>query len=255
MNTRMDTTCSTGLRSPSQITRRVTESWARENLYCVACEADRVTPLPHNSKARDFTCAKCSAAYQLKSLKTWSDRRVPDAGYDAMMQALRSDVVPNLLVMQYTDNWLVHRLLLIPSFFFSPSAVERRKPLTSTARRDGWIGCNILLSEIAEDGKIPVILQGAPVAPAVVREQYEAVRPLAEIHTATRGWTLDVLRMVRRLGQRRFALNDMYAYERDLCALYPNNRNVRAKIRQQLQVLRDLGFIGFEGKGWYYLQR
>lgn len=251
----MDMTCAMGLRSQCQIVRRVTETWASENLYCVACEADRVTPLPRNSKAKDFTCAKCSAAYQLKSLKTWSDRRVPDAAYDTMMQALRSDAVPNLLVMQYTGDWLVNRLLLIPSFFFSPSAVVRRKPLSSTARRAGWIGCNILLSEIAEDGKIPVISQGIPVAPSIVREQYAAVRPLADVCSATRGWTLDVLRMVRRLGQRRFALSDMYAYEHDFQALYPRNRNVRAKIRQQLQVLRDLGFIGFEGKGWYYAHR
>ncbi len=34
---------------------------------------------------------------------------------------------------------------------------------------------------------------------------------------------------------------------------YPNNKNVRPKIRQQLQVLRDLGLIEFEGQGKYTL--
>ena len=33
--------------------------------------------------------------------------------------------------------------------------------------------------------------------------------------------------------------------------LNPQNHNVEAKIRQQLQILRDLGFIEFLGKGQY----
>jgi hypothetical protein len=31
--------------------------------------------------------------------------------------------------------------------------------------------------------------------------------------------------------------------------LHPDNRHVRDKTRQQLQVLRDLGFVGFLGRG------
>lgn len=32
---------------------------------------------------------------------------------------------------------------------------------------------------------------------------------------------------------------------------YRNNRNIEAKIRQQLQYLRDLGLVKFEGNGVY----
>ena len=34
-------------------------------------------------------------------------------------------------------------------------------------------------------------------------------------------------------------------------ALHPDNRHVRDKIRQQLQVLRDLGLVEFLGRGRY----
>ncbi len=34
-----------------------------------------------------------------------------------------------------------------------------------------------------------------------------------------------------------------------LSALYPDNHNVRPKIRQQLQVLRDRGWLSFGGRG------
>jgi len=36
-----------------------------------------------------------------------------------------------------------------------------------------------------------------------------------------------------------------------LKALHPQNQNVRAKIRQQLQILRDLGLLDFISLGEY----
>ena len=40
-----------------------------------------------------------------------------------------------------------------------------------------------------------------------------------------------------------FTNADIYAFERELAALHPDNRHIRDKIRQQLQVLRDTGFL------------
>jgi len=242
-------------KSRSQMARSVTEKWAADNLYCVACESDRVACHPPNTEAVDFTCKECSAAYQLKAMRVWNERRIPDAGYNAMMRALEGDAVPNLLVMQYDTAWLVHKLLVIPSFFFSPAAVQKRKPLGQNARRAGWVGCNILLSEIAAEGKIFVISDGTPISPQIVRERYASIRPLASVHARNRGWTLDVLRMVRQLGRKRFSLQDVYGFEEALSTIYPSNKNVKPKIRQQLQILRDLNFICFAGRGEYELLR
>lgn len=255
MNICMDSTYAAGFKSRSQMARKVTEKWAEENLYCMSCESDRVECRPPNSEAVDFTCKKCSAAYQLKAMKVWNERRIPDAGYNAMMRALESDTVPNLLVMQYDATWSVRRLLLVPSFFFSPAAVQKRKPLGPHARRAGWVGCNILLSEISAEGKIPIISDGRPILPRIVRERYAAIRPIASIHARNRGWTLDVLRMTQQLGRKHFCLQDVYAFEKTLSAIYPDNKNIKPKIRQQLQVLRDLGFIRFSGRGTYELLR
>ena len=56
--------------------------------------------------------------------------------------AIREDRTPNLLLMRYAlATWEVRDLLLIPSFMFSESAVIKRKLLSSTARRAGWVGC------------------------------------------------------------------------------------------------------------------
>jgi type II restriction enzyme len=251
LNLSMDVSCAEGLKSQSQVARRVTEKWADANLFCAVCTSESIRALPHNSQAIDFTCLGCSAPFQLKAARVWNERKIPDAGYHAMMRALASDRVPNLLVMQYTPNWAVHNLLIIPSFFFTAAAVEKRPPLGPTARRAGWIGCNILLSAIADVGKIKVVENGMAIDASSVREQYAAIRPLAALPVQARGWTLDVLRLVKKLDKRRFSLSEAYGFAPELSKLHPNNRHVEPKIRQQLQVLRDMGFLHFVSRGEY----
>jgi len=79
--------------------------------------------------------------------------------------------------------------------------------------------------------------------PSQVRARYTRLKPIREIKTAQRGWTLDVLNIVRRLGKPEFTNDDVYAHDRELEQLHPDNRNVRPKIRQQLQILRDTGLL------------
>jgi len=63
------------------------------------------------------------------------------------------------------------------------------------------------------------------------------------IKAQERGWTLDVLSEVQRLGKAEFTTNDAYSFGRELEALHPDNRHVKDKIRQQLQVLRDMKLL------------
>lgn len=74
-----------------------------------------------------------------------------------MLERITSVSNPHLLVLQYSDDFQVVSLTLIPKFFFTPSIIEKRKPLSEHAHRAGWTGCNILYSEIPEQGKISII--------------------------------------------------------------------------------------------------
>jgi len=62
-----------------------------------------------------------------------------------------------------------------------------------------------------------------------------------------------VLNVVRVIGQEEFSLDDVYARSGELARLHPQNLHVHDKIRQQLQRLRDLGFVEFQGRGIYRL--
>ena len=183
-------------------------------------------------------------------MRLWNDYRINDSGYAAMMRAIAADSVPNLLLMHRSDDWYVEKLLLIPRLFFTKSIIERRKPLAVTARRAGWVGCNILIGEVPLDGRISVIEDRICILARQVRASYERISDLEKVPASVRGWTLDVLRCVRRLP-RNFELVDVYGFDKELSRLHPENQHVRDKIRQQLQVLRDLGLLKFVAPGRY----
>jgi type II restriction enzyme len=69
-----------------------------------------------------------------------------------------------------------------------------------------------------------------------------------------RGWLIEVMKCVEAIGKRDFQIEDVYAFEDRLSRLYPGNRNVKPKIRQQLQFLRDRGYLDFVSRGYYRLR-
>jgi type II restriction enzyme len=240
--------------SASQRARVCTEPWGEENLYCPVCDSKRIASLAANTPAHDFSCPKCKSWFQLKSKSSPFGSRVQDGAYEAMKRSMRSDRTPNLFLLHYQlPEMRVQNVLLIPHFVFTESILEKRKPLSSTARRAGWVGCNFLLDRIPSDARIAVVEDGKASPAASVRRAYNRLRPLEKLQGDKRGWTLDVLNIVRSLKKHEFVLSDVYDHANQLAKLHPNNAHVRDKIRQQLQVLRDLGLLHFLGGGSYRL--
>jgi type II restriction enzyme len=241
-------------KSNSQRARIATEAWATKNLYCLNCDSDGVSSSPPNTAAVDYICPNCDASFQLKAQSHSFGNKILDAAYATMLEKIREDETPNLVALHYDlASWSVRNVFLVPEFAFSISAIEKRKPLAPTARRAGWIGCNILLEEIPPDAWIPLVANGKATNPRLARKQFAKVRPLAKLRPEMRGWTLDVLNLVRSLHKQNFSLSDAYSLEPHLASLHPANRHIRDKIRQQLQLLRDLGLLTFLAPGQYSL--
>lgn len=64
-------------------------------------------------------------------------------------------------------------------------------------------------------------------------------------------WALDVFEYVKRIPSNDFYMDDIYVFEDEIQKKHPNNNNIRAKIRQQLQVLCAKGLIQRVDKGHY----
>ncbi len=230
--------------SPTQQARVVTEAWASRELYCPNCLAPTLDPTPVNFQAIDYICPACASPFQLKSSKSTIGMRVPDGAYKTMISAIREDRTPNLLLLSYKQiSWQVSDLLIIPYFAFSEQAIIPRKPLAVTARRAGWIGCNIDLSQITPDARIPIIQNGEVVCSTIVSERFSRIKPLSQIKSRERGWTLAVLNAIQTSGLTKFTTQQAYCIESQLGVIFPSNRHIRQKIRQQLQVLRDMGLL------------
>ena len=239
------------LTSGSQRARVITEAWIAENAYCVACSSERLLATAPNTKARDFECVCCGHPYELKSSSAGFGKRVVDGAYASMIARIREGSTPNLLLLHYGPEWQVKNLSLIHRLLLTEPAIEQRPPLSPTARRAGWVGCNILLANIPLEGRIPIVSAGVAIPPDQVRRRYALSQSFDAISPVARGWAAAVLSKLRKLGKDEFTLQEAYFMETELSALYPENRHVRPKIRQQLQVLRDLGILRFETKGRY----
>jgi type II restriction enzyme len=253
----MDLTCDLSLaanyHSPSQQARVLSEGWFLKNVYCLACDADEVKKTPANTKATDFVCPKCSHRYELKAFQRRPHGSLVDGAFDSMMARVTSGTAPTLCLLEHTVEWQIRSLTALHSSFLVPDVIEKRPPLGPTARRAGWVGCNIRLNKIASDGEIAVVDDGIVQPISEVRKRFQRFLPLAKKSAEQRGWTLLTLRMVRGLRKNSFHLQDLYALESDFAMAYPENRHIKDKIRQQLQILRDMGVLAFEERGEYRL--
>ena len=239
----------------SQNARVWTEQWAHAWLFCPNCGAQPIDRFAGNRPVADFYCGTCAEEYELKSQRGRIGRSVADGAFGTMCQRLAANNNPNLILMRYdVARFGVTDLFFVPRHFFTREIIQERKPLASTARRAGWVGCNILISEVPAAGKIYFVRDREPAPRALVLEQWRSTLFLRDQAGAARGWLIEVMKCVEAIGAPAFTLDDVYAHEGRLRALYPNNNNVRPKIRQQLQVLRDGGFLEFVGKGRYRLR-
>jgi type II restriction enzyme len=230
----------------------ITERWVQEWGFCPNC-GDHLSRFEQNRPVADFYCRSCSEEYELKETGSTLGGRIVDGAYSTMIQRLQAENNPNFFLLKYTPiSFEVRTFLAIPKSFFVPGIIEKRKALADTARRRGWVGCNILMQGIPELGKIFYVQDGNARSKREVLERWGNTEFVRQTQgTDAKGWLLDVLLCVERLNTADFLLEDVYRCEPALRKKHPDNHNIRAKVRQQLQLLRDRGIIEFMGRGRY----
>ncbi len=251
----MDPSVAKGYDSPSQVARAVTEGWANENLYCPACLNESLDHTKTGKAVVDYECPNCDETYQLKSKKGPIRKKISNSAYQPKVEAIRRGTIPNFAFLRYDPEvWMVKELQVVPSHFMTESVIEKREPLSGDAERSGWVGSNILLENLPTDGKIPLVRNEELVPKEKVSDIWDRFSFMRDQPARSRGWLSDVLRCVRTLGEDYFTLDQVYEFEDELSRFHPDNKHVKAKIRQQLQFLRDEGVIEFLGDGWYTIR-
>ena len=248
----MDSSLAENYKSASQKTRVITETWVENNMFCPRCGTLHIARFENNKPVADFYCPHCENQFELKSKDGTSLEKISDGAYSTMINRITGMNNPDFFFMSYSKvNWTVKDFFFVPKHFFTPELIEKRKPLALTARRAGWVGCNILLTKIPTTGRIPIVENGVFLERGRVMEKVNKADNLLVSNMGARGWLLDVLSCVERIQNTSFTLSQIYDFEAELSAKHPENNNVKAKIRQQLQLLRDKGIIEFVRPGEY----
>ena len=253
MDLALDITLTEGYHGKTQMAKRITEGWVGRNMYCPVCGAPVLHPYPANRPVADFYCDNCHNDFELKSKERPTGNLgsiINDGQYDTMISRITSFQNPNFFFLLHAHGQ-VRNLILIPNHYFVPDIIIKRKPLADTARRAGWTGCNINIAQIPDSGKIFVIRNGEAIDKETVMQQYHKTLFLKHGDLASRGWTLDVLSCIERIPSQQFTLDHVYAFAPELQAKHPDNNFIHAKIRQQLQYLRDQGYLSFTSRGHY----
>ena len=241
--------------SASQKARVLTEDWVLNEVYCPSC-GDGINDYDNNKPVADFYCEKCSEDFELKSKRGKIGNKVSAGAYSQMIKRINSPQKPNFFFMGYVVEMLnVSDFFVIPKHFFVSEIIEERKPLAESARRAGWIGSNILFSKIPKAGQIFYVENGKEIDKKEVLEKWQKTVFLKQVKKANaKGWILDIMNCIDSLNKKEFTLQDVYAFEKDLSVIHPENKNIKPKIRQQLQFLRDKGYLEFVEPGKYCLK-
>lgn len=254
MRLAFDDKLTTKYTSKSQKIRVLSEAWVLKKIYCPNC-GESILQYENNRPVADFHCSKCLEDFELKSKQGKFSKKVSAGAYSKMIERINSAQRPNFFFMAYFLKLLnVTDFFVVPKHFFVPEIIEERKPLAKTARRAGWVGSNILFSRIPKAGQIFYVENGNVVDKRIVLDKWQRTVFLKQVkQTEAKGWILDIMNCIDALNKNDFTLDEIYAFESNLALLHPNNKNIRPKIRQQLQLLRDKGYLQFTGDGVYKL--
>lgn len=252
MNLNFDVEKIKNYKSNSQKARVLTENWVSENMYCPRCGNFNLNHFENNRPVADFFCNFCKNEYELKSNTKNISIKINDGSYETIIRRITSNKNPDFLFMKYSNvQWKVNDLIFVPKHFFVPEIIEKRKPLSQSAKRAGWVGCNILVNKIPTQGKIFIILNGKICDKDDIVNHVNISNRLITKDIKSRGWLMEILNCINLIPTVDFNLTDMYDFEDCLHKKFLNNNNIRAKIRQQLQILRDRKIIEFITRGKY----
>lgn len=253
MNLNFDTNLALDYHSNSQKIRIMSENWVVNNVYCVKC-GSKLKHFENNKPVGDMYCEKCKEEFELKSNKANLGKKIVDGAYSTMIEKIDNGEIPNFFYLNYSlQNYKVNNLVVIPKHYFTKEIIIKRPPLSQTARRAGWIGCNIDISSIPESGKLYIVKNGQEENKNVIIDNYNKMLFLRKSKNELRGWLLDILKYIELLDKKEFSLSEIYSFESFLKIKHPDNNNIQAKIRQQLQILRDYGYLSFTKRGEYKL--
>lgn len=212
----------------------VTEPDAIQALYNLSCENTNISVYCHTSLDQ-------GAIYhpKLYLFKTNNEASLIVGSSNLTHRGLKTNIEVNVSILANVQDGVIidaydsyqslkfHRHRIIPDQEFIDLYIQIFQDSNRQKRRGKRDRISLELAELYKQ-KVSVMQRPTPTSRDLV------------------GW-LEIVYDI--LPDGKFSNKDIYAYESIFRQKYPGNQNIRAKIRQQLQSLRDLGFIEHLSRG------
>ena len=85
--------------------------------------------------------------------------------------------------------------------------------MSPNARRAGWVGCNIDISNVVDFGKIFLVKNSQIINQNLVQEHFNNTLFIRTKNIESRGWILDIMMCIDSISKDTFNLKDIYDFE------------------------------------------
>jgi len=249
MNLQLDLSLAKQYENSSLKMRKVTEMWITQNLLCPYCGKTYLSQASTRNKSLEFCCPICSERYELKYKNGPFQDTLYIGAYQPIFQKIELLDNPNFLFLEYASKELyIKNLFLIPRYFFCVDTIQKRQPLTSLTRRQGWVGCDILFQRIPTEGFIYIVENMTEHTIEEILEKRGRTNFMRSYKPRAREWIIDLLNLIQ---DREFTLEEMCSYAPIMEIRYAGINNAEDRIRKVLQILRRNEIIAYAGNGKY----
>jgi type II restriction enzyme len=122
-------------------------------MACPICNDKALVKYKTNQKAKDVKCEKCSSQFQIKATKHIKNQgtslKLLGAEYKTTCLSIKENNV-HYIVLLYSvtdDKYTINDIYFIDHADITESCIIARKPLSLSAKRAGWQGCNLVFNK------------------------------------------------------------------------------------------------------------
>ena len=144
-------------KSESRIIGEACENYVKNKIKCIRCNNNNFEKYKTNEKSKDLFCLDCSQKYQIKA-KCVTQKQVNNiinknqfktigGQYSTTINNI-SENIDYLIILYEKTSYQIKNILYIKNEYINTECIIPRKPLSLTAKRAGWQGCNIIFNNL-----------------------------------------------------------------------------------------------------------
>ena len=147
----------TNWKSESKIIGEACEDYVKNIIKCIRCNNNNFKKYKPNEKSKDLICISCNQKYQIKA-KSDTHKQVTNIKCKKQFKTIGGEYLTTLnninekidylIVLYEKQSYKILNVLYITNENINSTCIIPRKPLSSTAKRAGWQGCNILFNNV-----------------------------------------------------------------------------------------------------------